>query len=107
MNDKEAISFLNWSIKQHMNMDNTCEDISKMTTHEREKFNEKREKRLKQYYTLCEEAILTGESSLENLSILNRNGGELYRLTITLDKVPEDEVKTKYPHVVKMIEDVS
>ena len=88
-------------------MGNTCEDISKMTTHEREKFNEKREKRLKQYYTLCEEAILTGESSLENLISLRRNGGEFYRFKITLEKVPEDEVKTKYPHVVKMIEDFS
>lgn len=107
MNDKEAISFLHWSIKQHMNMDNTCEDISKMTPHEREKFNEKREKRLKQYYNLCEEAILTGESSLENLNILHRNGGEFYRFKITLEKVPGDEVKTKYPHVVKMIGDVS
>lgn len=119
MTDYEAIGYLNEFVKRMLNADVPNYKIYYLIQKQRElvkstgkfdihvpelrKLDARSEKILMQCENLAEETIRNGESILNGVTILNRNGGEVYRLTIKLEKVSDKEAKEKYP---KLFEDI-
>ena len=53
-----------------------------------EENHEKRKKRINDFQTLCKDAVTNGQGELIGRNIMNHNGGEGYKLTVTLTQEP-------------------